>query len=110
MKLNELTYAEQKHIISKLKELVAHDGWSILKQLIASEREEFILKHTAPSATFDEKIGHFNRGITHASYSFATLPDKAIVQLAGLIAFHEQVEAAKAPLPTTTPMPAPTAH
>lgn len=110
MKLTDLSHEEQKHVLSKIKELAKSDGWKFLQQIMSAEREEFIRKMVAPNSTLDEKLWHYNRGIMEASFNLMTLPQNAVTQLTGLIQFHEKVAESKTPMPKPTTETTPTTH
>lgn len=78
MRLNDLTPQEAEHVLKKLQELVRMDGWSILKKIMATEREDFFRKAAAPNSPITPTIFDYNRGIIEGTYRLADLPDKAI--------------------------------
>ena len=102
MKLIELEPRQQQHVLNKIKELQASDGWSFLKEIMAHEREEFFKKIANPQANTHPDVINYNRGIIQASYSLADMPEKVISQLEGALQLFMATQNANAPLPQNT--------
>lgn len=106
MNLSELNAAELAHVLKKIEELHQSDGWVMLKQIMATEREAFFRKMSAPNASIVPEVVHYNRGIIESTYRVADLPDKLIVEIKNHLNLLNAQKAAQqptAPLTSGTP-------
>lgn len=94
MKLNELDLSAQKSVLKKIEELKSSDGWEILRQIMASEREDFFRKLAGPATPITNEVYHYNRGLIEAAYRFTDLPQNIIDQLVTAIRIKESTQAA----------------
>lgn len=85
MKISDLDLQQMKHVLQKIDELEKSDGWKMLKDIMATEREVFFRKMSAPDAVVVDPILNYNRGIIEGTYRMADLPNKLIAELANQI-------------------------
>lgn len=100
MKISELDPQQMAHVLKKMEELQQLDGWTMLKNIMAAERETFFRKMADPTSTIVPEIIHYNRGIIEGSYRMADLPDKIIAELKNQLTLINAKKAAQQP-PTT---------
>lgn len=89
MKFTNLKTSEKRRFLTKIDELRKSDGWAILQQIIASEREDFFRKLSAPDSPLSVDIYHYSRGVIEGTYRLAELPDRVINELATGIKIDE---------------------
>ena len=96
MKLSDLDLQQMTHVLKKIEELRATDGWDILKQIMASEREVFFRKMAEPTSSIIPEVIHYNRGIIESTYRIADLPDRVILELQNRIHLAQATKQAAA--------------
>ena len=108
MKLQSLTPSEQAHVLGKIKELEASDGWKMIQSIMASEREDFFRKLSLPNASTSPDVVNYSRGIIEGTYRLHDLPKSIISTLETSLLIHQSTQAATTPTqqpnqPLTTP-------
>lgn len=98
MKIANLKPEEQAHVLKKVKELQKTDGWVMLQQIMASEREDVFRKLAAPNASTAPEVIHYHRGIVEGTYRLQELPDRIVHELETHLKIHEAMSKSQ---PTT---------
>lgn len=99
MKIDDLDPAQAAHILAKVKELQASDGWVFLQQIMAEEREAFFRKFSSPRSQLSDQDVHYSRGVVETSYLLGELPSKTIARLES----HIQLKMAQQAILPTKP-------
>lgn len=100
MNINTMTIEEQRHIGTKLEELKNSDGWHILCQIMAAERETLFRKFANPAFNPHSENINYHRGTIEASYLLAELPTRTLAVI------ENNIRMAAATTTATTPTPA----
>jgi len=104
MNLSKLSPSELAHVLKKVEEVQKSDGWEIMKQIMAFEREEFFRKMAEPKASIVPEVLHYNRGIIEGTYRVCELPDKIIAVIQNSLALSSaSTQSTTAPLQSGTP-------
>ncbi len=101
MNLSELDAVQLAHVLNKIEELQQSDGWVMLKQIMANERETFFRKMASPNASVVPEVIHYNRGIIEGTYRMADLPERLAVEIKNHL---NLLNAQKATQQTTAPL------
>jgi hypothetical protein len=96
MNLQTMSDKEKAHILKKVEELVQSDGWSILKQIMETETEQFFRKMALPETDLSGDKLHYTRGIIEGAYRLKTLPDTVILRLKNDLDMAAKTKSAKA--------------